>query len=147
MPSDDPVSYSVHDDAPAHEASLVDAGLDAANVRAAPLHEVRPLSCFARSGSEQKVVGGAVGRTWGPCCELQQIWVEPGWRHRGIATRLIRMFEARAQQRGCHTFYLETFTFQAPELYRRLGYEVHCELAVYPHGIARYTMVRRVEPR
>lgn len=142
MPLPEQVSYTVHDDLPRQESRLVDDGLGTANDHAAPLHEVRPLSCFARLASG-RVVGGAVGRTWGPCCELQQLWVESTHRRSGIGTRLIREFEARAQARGCHAFYLETFSFQAPQLYRSLGYEVQYEHAVYPHGIVRYTMVRK----
>ena len=135
------IRYTLHDDLPAEAARLVDEGLGAANDGAAPLHEVQPLSCFARLPSGE-VIGGAVGRTWGPCCELQQLWVEPDRRHSGVGTRLVREFEAHARARGCRTFYLETFNFQAPRFYRELGYEVRYEHAVYPHGIVRYTMVR-----
>ena len=135
-----PFTYTIHDDLPREESRLVDAGLDYANDQAAPLHEVQTLSCFARTSN--RVVGGAVGRTWGRCCELQQLWVEPVHRRKGIATRLVREFESRAQERGCHIFYLETFDFQAPDLYRSLGYEVAYQHAVYPHGIVKYIMVR-----
>jgi ribosomal protein S18 acetylase RimI-like enzyme len=134
------LSYTVHDDLP-EESRLIDAGLGTANAQAAPLHEVQPLSCFARLASNQ-VVGGAIGRTWGPCCELQQLWVDPKHRRRGIAKRLVKEFEARATARGCHTFYLETFNFQVPALYRALGYEVRYEHAVYPYGIVKYVMVK-----
>jgi hypothetical protein len=30
------------------------------------------------------VVGGAIGRTWGECCELQQLWVSAELRSTGI---------------------------------------------------------------
>jgi len=137
------IRYSVHDEL-LPESRLVDEGLGSANEKAAPLHEVQPLSCFARVASSL-VIGGAIGRTWGRCCELQQVWVEPRHRRRGIATRLIKEFEARAQSRGCSIFYLETFNFQAPQLYRALGYEVRYEHAVYPYGIVKYIMVRSTE--
>lgn len=140
--SHDTVSFTVHDDVPHDEANLVDIGLTEANDRAAPLHEVRPLSCFARHGSG-RVIGGAIGRSWGPCCELQQLWVDEACRHRGIGSQLVREFEARARERGCMTSYLETLSFQAPLFYRSLGYEVAYEHAVYPHGIVRYMMIRR----
>ncbi len=134
-------TISAHDGYPAEETSLVDRGLGAANDAAAPLHEVRPLSCFARSESG-KVVGGAVGRRWGPCCELQQLWVDPAYRRRGIGARLVGAFENRAREHGCSTFYLETFDFQSPGLYRSLGYIVAHEHRVYPHGIIKYVMVK-----
>ncbi len=58
------ISVTTHDDCPPEETAIVDAGLDAYNNAAAPLHEVTPLSCFARLPSGV-VIGGAVGRTWG----------------------------------------------------------------------------------
>ena len=137
----DPITISRHDDCPAAEAGIVDAGLGNANDDAAPLHEVRPISCFARLPSGE-VIGGAVGRTWGACCELQQLWVSPPHRRRGLGARLIREFEAHARARGCAQFYLETFSFQAPSLYRALGYVTAYEHAVYPHGIVKYVMVK-----
>jgi GNAT superfamily N-acetyltransferase len=133
--------YTVHDEVPRNDAALIDSGLGLANEAAAPLHEVQPLACFARRAGGE-VVGGAVGRTWGTCCELRQLWVEQAQRRQGIGARLVREFEQRASVRGCRTFYLETFSFQAPSLYRALGYEVRLELRGFAPGIVKYTMVR-----
>lgn len=129
------------DDIPREAALRVDQGLGEANDAAAPLHEVVPLACFARDAAGT-VIGGALGRRWGACCELQQLWVDPAWRRRGLGTQLLVRFEARARTHGCRTFYLETFSFQAPTLYRALGYAVAHEHAVYPHGIVRLLMVK-----
>lgn len=136
------LALTVHDDLPLDECRTVDDGLGASNEAAAPLHEVRPLSCFARRPSGE-VIGGAVGRTWGACCELQQLWVSPAQRRQGIGARLVRAFERRAEERGCRTFFLETFSFQAPSLYRSLGYEVRLEIQGFAPGVAKYTMVRQ----
>ena len=140
-PPDPDEFLTVHDDLPHEPAAVVDAGLGSSNELAAALHEVRPLSVSAKLSSGQ-VIGGAVGRTWGSCCELQQLWVAPAHRRRGIGTRLVKAFEQRAESRSCRTFYLETFSFQAPELYRSLGYETRLELRGFGPGIANYTMVR-----
>lgn len=134
------IALTLHDELPP-EAELIDAGLGAANEAAAPLHEVQRLACLARAAAGT-VVGGAVGRTWGECCELQQLWVEPSHRRCGLGARLVRAFEDRAQQRGCRTFYLETFSFQAPRLYRSLGYEVRLEIPGFGAGITKYSMVK-----
>ncbi|MGQ3054109.1 MAG: GNAT family N-acetyltransferase [Roseateles sp.] len=136
-----PVCISLHDSLPRAEAAVVDSGLGQANDAAAPLHEVRPLSCFARDAAG-RVVGGAIGRRWGSCCELQQLWVEPPSRRQGIGAELVRAFEAHARTHGCVSFYLETFSFQAPALYESLGYRTAHEHAAYPHGIVKYLMVK-----
>jgi ribosomal protein S18 acetylase RimI-like enzyme len=124
-------------------AGVVDRGLGEFNASAAPLHAVQALACFARA-PEGTVIGGVVGRTWGLCCELQQLWVEPVYRHRGIASQLVRAFETGARDRGCRTIYLETFSFQAPALYRALGYEVQLELGGLAPGISKFVMVREL---
>ena len=136
------ISLTVHNDVPSEEGGLVDVGLGKSNEAAAPLHQVSPLSCFAREPSGL-VVGGAVGRTWGTCCELQQLWVDQSHRRQGIGALLVREFERRAKTRGCHTFYLETFSFQAPSLYLSLGYEVKLELTGFAPDVIKYTMVRQ----
>lgn len=104
------------------------------------------MSCFARSDSGQ-VLGGAVGRRWGRCCELQQLWVEPTARGKGLGAQLMRAFEAHAVSHGCDTLYLETYSFQAPGFYAALGYTVTHEHAVYPHGIVKFMMVKRCAPQ
>ena len=47
------------------------------------------------------VVAGISGWTWGNCCELQNLWVKPSLRRRGLGTRLIALAEAKAANRGC----------------------------------------------
>lgn len=135
----------VRDDLPSTEGAIVDAGLDAHNVAAAPLHDVRPLSCFARLPSGE-VVGGAVGRTWGRCCEIRQLWVAESHRGRGLGTSLVQALEGRAAERGCHTFYLETWTFQARRFYETLGYEVRLAIEGHAPGIAKFVMTRERAP-
>lgn len=134
---------TTHEDIPESEALHIDAGLGAANSAAAPLHEVRPLACFARSTTdEEQAVGGVIGRTWGQCAELQQLWVEPAFRQKGIGAQLIRTFEETALARGCTLCYLETFSFQAPVLYQSMGYEIKLELQGFAPGIVKYVMTR-----
>ncbi len=136
------VTFETHDTTVA-EAALVDAGLGDANERAAPLDDVHPIVCLARSPAGL-VVGGAVGRTWGECAELQQLWVAPAQRRRGIGAELVGRYEAAAIARGCRNFYLTTFSFQAPALYQALGYRVAFEIRGFPDGIVRFEMVRNV---
>lgn len=137
------ITLQVHDDAlPRGDAGVVDQGLGDFNETNAPLSEVRALGCFARDETGT-VVGGAVGRSWGDACELQQLWVDEKRRGGGLGSQLMHAFEQRARERGCRHFYLETFSFQAPDFYRRFGYEVVHTNAAFPHGIAKFVMERR----
>jgi GNAT superfamily N-acetyltransferase len=133
--------FSSFDTPPDAIAQAVDTGLDQYNFSVAPLAEVRPLASAA-TAADGHLVGGAVGRTWGRCCELLQLWVEPANRTRGVGSHLLQSFEERARGRGCTVFYLTTLSFQAPEFYRRHGYVALAEISGYPNGIVKYLMHR-----
>jgi mannose-6-phosphate isomerase-like protein (cupin superfamily)/ribosomal protein S18 acetylase RimI-like enzyme len=133
-------------DAPSPDGvRVVDAGLDDYNHAAAPLRDVSPVSVLAaeRSGN---VVGGALGRTWGLCCELLQLWVAAEYRRKGVGSRLLTEFEQHARARGCSVFYLTTLSFQAPAFYRKRGYGVLAEIRGYPGGIVKYLMQKMARP-
>ena len=133
------IDFADFDDPPKAVLDAVDEGLERHNQAAAPLHDVRPLACVARDEAG-RVIGGAVGRTWGSCCELLQLWVDPGSRKQGIASRLLERFERRAAGRGCRIYYLTTLSFQAPAFYRKRGYAAIAEISGYPDGISKYLM-------
>ena len=141
-----PVHLETLDGRPQPEAGIVDDGLDAFNHDNAPLDGVAYVTCVARDDGGE-VIGGAVGRTWGDCAELLQLWVEPRHRRRGIGASLVRRFEDHAASHGCTTCYLTTFSFQAPGLYGALAYEVAWEVRGFPQGIVKYEMARKIGPR
>ena len=72
------------------------------------------LAIFVRDAGT--VVAGISGWTWGDCCELQSLWVEPSLRGRGMATRLLAAAEAAAAARGCSQTVHFTWDFQARAL-------------------------------
>jgi N-acetylglutamate synthase-like GNAT family acetyltransferase len=134
------ITWDVTDE-PNPAAAIVDAGLDAFNRHAADFTTIRRLACFARL-PRGDVIGGAVGRYWNQACELQQIWVHTDHRRSTVGTRLVRTFEEAARRRGCTLVYLDTFSFQAPDFYRKLGYAVACELPGFPDGSSKFIMTR-----
>mgnify|MGYP002621432622 CR=1 FL=1 len=137
------VTYHVLDQIPQEASEQIGEGLDAANARAAPLDEVCPLACLARLPTNE-IIGGAIGRTWGLCCEVQQVWVQHRYRRQGIGKQLLRELHRQAEERGCRTFFLETFSFQAPRLYESLGYEARLELKGFTNGVSKFFMVREL---
>ena len=142
MRSDDISRITLHDaDDDVVAAALVGDGLDAANAQRARLCDVVALCVFARDASGA-VVGGAVGRTWGECCELRQLWVDAAHRGRGLGSRLYEAFERRAIERDCRLAYLDTFSFQARPFYEARGYVVALEIRGFDAGVSKYTMTR-----
>jgi len=109
------------------------------NVAATGRSDGRLLALFARdapadTGLPGRIVGGLYGWTWGGACEIRFLWVEERWRGRGLGSRLLTLAEDEARRRGARQILLSTHSFQAPDFYRRLGFEVVASLADYPSG-------------
>lgn len=90
------------------------------------------LAIFVRDGDG--LVAGISGWTWGDCCELQNLWVDPSLRGRGLASQLIAAAESEAAARGCTQTVHFTYDFQARALYEQSGYELVGRVADFPSG-------------
>lgn len=123
---------------------VIDDGLGAFNDAAADLGAVKPLRCYART-ADGELVGGILARRWGACCEVQIVWVRDEHRRKGIASKLMRKVEEAARGHGCNLVYLETFSFQAPQLYKSLGYDIACAFEGFPDGVVKYIMRKTVK--
>lgn len=133
---------TIEGDLPA-DIKRIDAGLDRFNARAADLGAVVAFACLVRTETGE-VIGGALARRWGECCELQQLWVDDDHRKCGIGREIVRRIEDHARQRGCTLLYLETFSFQSPRFYAELGYDVACEFRGFPRGVSKFIMQKRL---
>jgi methyltransferase (TIGR00027 family) len=103
------------------------------NVAATGISDGRPLAIFVRADDGQ-IVAGLGGHTWGGCCEIRQVWVHERVRRQGLGTALLQAAEAEARRRGCRQILLATHSFQAPDFYRRLGFELIATAQDYPQG-------------
>jgi GNAT superfamily N-acetyltransferase len=64
-------------------------------------------------------------------------------RGKGIGRELMRRAEALARERGCHSAWLDTFSFQSRRFYEKLGYEEFGRLD-YPPDHQRHFMRKRL---
>ncbi len=102
------------------------------------------LAIFVRDAGT--VVAGISGWTWGDCCELQSLWVDPSLRGGGLATRLLAAAEAEAVARGCSQTVHFTYDFQARALYERNGYELVGRVEDFPSGTAALWFRKCLQP-
>lgn len=77
---------------------------------------------------QQKTMGGLIGFTYGEWFRVQTLWVEEGLKGAGYGSWLLLEAEIEAVKRGCRIADVQTFGFQAPEFYRKNGYEMFAEL-------------------
>jgi GNAT superfamily N-acetyltransferase len=116
------------------DSALIEDRVRSETVATTGLGDAVELAVLARDGDV--IRGGVCGWTWGGCCELDSLWVEPSLRGTGLGTRLLAAAEAAAQARGCRQVVLFTHEFQAPGFYERRGYELAGRVEDYPAGTA-----------
>lgn len=139
-----PVDLSIEDQPDPLDVEFLETQIrrEAANVMG--LGEENELAIFVRESGT--VVAGISGWTWGDCCELQSLWVDPGLRGRGLATRLIAAAEAEAAARGCTQTVHFTYEFQAHDLYTKSGYEVIGCIDGFPTGTKAFWFRKQLHP-
>ena len=116
--------------------------LTAYNIAQRPDPAAAPMTLVVRgdvdgdSGSgesgEKRVIAGLIGRTAWQWLRVDELWVAQAYRHHGLGEQLLSRAESIARARGCRGVHLDTFEFQAPNFYRKLGYEIFGVLEQYP---------------
>jgi GNAT superfamily N-acetyltransferase len=101
------------------------------NMRHTGRRDYRPLALFVRD-TRGGIVAGLHGFTWAGWLEIKFVWVREDLRGQGHGRRLVAAAEAEARARGCQRVWLDSYTFQAPAFYQRLGYDVFGTLLGYP---------------
>ena len=115
-------------------------GLRAYNVATAGKLDHRPLTVTIREHG--KVVGGLAGETFWGWMFVSLLWVSDNHRGQGHGSALIRTAENEARSRGVRNVYLDTFSFQAPAFYAKLGYREYARLEEFPAGHCRHWMTK-----
>ncbi|MCL2527580.1 MAG: GNAT family N-acetyltransferase [Defluviitaleaceae bacterium] len=96
-----------------------------------------------KAGDE--VIGGILSEVY--CWNILGIdvlWVKDEHRNKGYAKVLVNYVEDEARKMGCKISHLDTFDFQAKELYEKLGYTVFGVLEDCPEGHNRYYMSKKL---
>ena len=76
---------------------------------------------------------------------VEYLWVSEELRSKGVGRELMGRAEALAIERGCHSAWLDTFSFQARGFYEKLGYEEFGRLD-YPPSHHRHFMRKALIP-
>lgn len=93
-----------------------------------------------------RILGGLIAKAGRGWLKIGTLWVDETVRGRGFGRQLMETAEAEGVQRGCHSAYLDTFSFQAPEFYQKLGYEILGTLEAFPDPHKRFFMRKSLQP-
>lgn len=97
----------------------------------------KPIEIIVRD-DKGEIIGGLYGRSiWGTL-EVKTFVVKAQNRNKGIGKKIILEAEKEAKKRNCRFISLDTFSFQAPKFYERLGFEKVGTETDFPKGFDKY---------
>lgn len=132
---------------PPTDASLdaIDHGLRGYNRRFFDRGTTVTLCMTVRDG-EGAIVGGCIFHLRWHWLEVEDLWLDDGWRGRGLGRTLLAAVEAEAMRRGCTKARLDTASFQARPFYEKCGYRTWGTIDDYPPGHAVHYMAKDLTP-
>ena len=97
----------------------------------------KPIEIIARN-NKNEIIGGLYGRTLWGTLEIKTFAVRPENRNDGIGKKIMLQAEKEAINRNCRFISLDTFSFQAPGFYEKLGFEKLGTETDFPKGFDKY---------
>ncbi|MDZ7321981.1 GNAT family N-acetyltransferase [Kosakonia sacchari] len=128
---------SVSDQAVAADFFPVEQGLNAFNDEITGISDRKPLSVLVKDANTGEVIGGMIGRTSLGLLFIDLVYLPPVLRGQRLGETLLRQFEEEGRQRGCISGFLYTISFQAPEFYKKNGWQEFGRIDCLPEGTSR----------
>ena len=103
----------------------------------------QPIALLVRDDNGE-ILGGLYGRFFYQWLFIELLSVPEQARGQGLGSKLMQMAEDLARKKECVGIWLDTFDFQAPQFYKRLGYSELGQIADYPPGHKRHFFQKRL---
>lgn len=119
--------------------------LDAFNDAATGMTEpAQWLDLLLRAPGSEQIIGGLWGLSYYRWLFVELLVVPAALRGQGVGSELMRQAEAVARARDCVGIWLDTFSFQAPGFYEKLGFQRVGRIDDYPPGHNRTFFQKRL---
>lgn len=93
--------------------------------------------------SQGELIGGLNGQSNWQWLFVKMVWVKEDYRYKGLGTTLLKAAEIEARRRNLSGVWLDTFSFQSPDFYKKHGYAEFGKIDNYPFGHTRHFFVKR----
>ena len=97
-------------------------------------------------GAKGRVLGGLILQSYWKESYVELLWLSEKARRLGYGRRLMQEAERRARRRGSRLLHLNTYSFQAPGFYEKLGFRRFGGRAGSPRDASRHFYVKRLDP-
>jgi GNAT superfamily N-acetyltransferase len=134
--------FSFEDRPSAKDQETVDEGLAEYNDRFLNHPTYASFGIFVRDEAGA-IRAGLIGDAYAGWLFIKYLWVHADLRRAGIGGGLLAEAERRALAIGCHSAWLDTFSFQGPEFYPKFGYREFGRLD-YPPGHQRIFLQKQL---
>lgn len=135
------MKFLITDKIEKQDEELIFQGLLEYNLTRIEDKNLKDLGIYIEDETGEKV-GGLIGNTHGNWLFVKYLWVKKAFRKHSIGSRILQQAEQTAKERGCKYVFLDTFSFQAPEFYKRYGYSEAFTLEEYPISGKRYYLTK-----
>jgi GNAT superfamily N-acetyltransferase len=102
-----------------------------------------PIALLVRDEHDD-ILGGLYASVFYQWMYIELLSVPEHARGQGLGSRLMQMAEDLAREKGCVGIWLDTFEFQAPGFYKKMGYSELGHIADYPPGHKRFFFQKRL---
>jgi len=99
--------------------------------------------CFVAHEGE-KIAGIIIGHSYYREFHITDLIVREEFRGQDIGTRLVRSVEEECAKKGFENINLSTYAFQAPEFYKKLGFEVEFIRRSTDERLNKYFLIKRL---
>ena len=138
-----PFDFTVQDSPDEHDVESLRKSLSQYNLNQSTIGESEELAIFLKDERDQ-IRAGIYGQLWGQCLDVDYLWVHADLRGQGYGQKLLLELEIEAARRGCNQIFLDTYSFQAPDFYQKLGYEIWGVKDGYPNQHRKYFLKKRL---
>ncbi|MBO1582603.1 GNAT family N-acetyltransferase [Bacillus sp. XF8] len=117
------------------------------NISVLPDEVKSPLEhvSFLLKDDAGKIFGGITGTMYFYHLHIDFLWVDESVRHEGYGSQLLNKIEEIAQEKNCRLILLDSFSFQAPEFYKKHGYREFGVVEDHPKGYSQHFLEKRLE--
>jgi len=135
--------FTVSAELDAKAEAAIGHGLEAYNRSQVGSDASRPLWVTCRDAEGEVIAGARCVVMW-QWLLVDWLWVMEGHRRSGLGSELLHHVEQAGIAEGCTGAMLNTFSFQAPDFYRRHGYATFGQLEDFPANHTRYWMSKQL---
>jgi GNAT superfamily N-acetyltransferase len=103
-----------------------------------------PLSVYFKN-TKGEIIAGLTGKTFWKWLHIEFLWVQETERGKKLGSQLILSAEKEAVSRGCVGSTLDTFSFQALDFYKKVGYSLIGSLSGYADKYQRHYLEKKID--